>query len=521
MTSLTLGFEQAVTDARRHEQTGDWERALAAYRHALELAGDGSVRAELARKVGNIHYGRGDYESALPAYAISEHVAASAGARLEQAKAINCAANTALAQGDLERAEAEYRRALPLAQAAGADTLLTQLDQNLGILANIRGDGDTALALYGSVIDRYAQANNAAGLSGALNNAALIHADLQHAAEAEDCYNRALPLAEAAGDADLVGTILVNRAELLVRQNRLDEARMACDQAFGLFGRVESRSGLSEVCKVYGMMYRETGRVDLAESHLNIATRAAEESGYYLLNAQATAELALVHLARGSNHDALANLNRAHRLFEGIKARRELVNVERQLDRLEGHYLHVTEAWGESIEAKDHYTAGHCGRVADYTHMLAEAVGYEGRELTWIKMGGFLHDVGKTGVDAAILNKPGKLTPEEWELMQRHTVIGDEIISGLDFPYDIRPIVRNHHERWDGSGYPDRLMGDDIPRTARILCVADVFDSLTTTRSYRKAYTTEEALRIMHEESGSVLDPELFNIFIRRLEEEK
>ena len=153
--------------------------------------------------------------------------------------------------------------------------------------------------------------------------------------------------------------------------------------------------------------------------------------------------------------------------------------------------------------------------------MLAEAVGYQGRELNWIKMGGFLHDVGKTGVDAAILNKPGKLDEREWEAMQRHTVIGDEIISKLDFPYDIRPIVRNHHERWDGTGYPDELMGDEIPHTARILCVADVYDALTTTRSYREAYNQDEALRIMHNEAGTVLDPQLFNIFTKLLDEEK
>ena len=173
----------------------------------------------------------------------------------------------------------------------------------------------------------------------------------------------------------------------------------------------------------------------------------------------------------------------------------------------------VTQVWGESIESKDSYTAGHCSRVAEYAARLAERVGVTGRDLRWLKMGAFLHDVGKTAVDLAILNKPGKLEEKEWEQMKSHTTVGDSIVAEMNFPYDIRPIVRNHHERWDGSGYPDRLAGKDIPFTARILCVADVFDALTTTRSYRPAFSAEEALRIMQEEAGKVVDPDLFATF--------
>jgi putative nucleotidyltransferase with HDIG domain len=145
--------------------------------------------------------------------------------------------------------------------------------------------------------------------------------------------------------------------------------------------------------------------------------------------------------------------------------------------------------------------------------MLAEAVGITGRDLTWLRMGAFLHDVGKTGVPTEVLNKPGKLTDEEFELMKRHTVLGDAIISETPFPWDIRPIVRNHHERWNGTGYPDRLAGENIPYHARILCVADVYDALTTARSYRGAMSHEQAMEIMRKESGTTFDPELFALF--------
>ena len=133
--------------------------------------------------------------------------------------------------------------------------------------------------------------------------------------------------------------------------------------------------------------------------------------------------------------------------------------------------------------------------------------------MTWLRMGAFLHDVGKTEVPVEVLNKPSGLTPEEWELMKAHTTKGDEIVAALEFPWEIRPIVRSHHEKWDGTGYPDRLAGYDIPLHARILCIADVFDALTTTRSYRPALSRAEALRIMTRDAGKHFDPELLEIF--------
>ncbi len=177
----------------------------------------------------------------------------------------------------------------------------------------------------------------------------------------------------------------------------------------------------------------------------------------------------------------------------------------------------MVKAWGDSIESKDRYTAGHCQRVADYACMLAESVGFAGRDLTWFRMGGFLHDVGKIEVPGEVLNKPGKLTPEEWKLMQSHTTAGDRIVAELNFAWDIRPIVRSHHEHWEGTGYPDGLKGEEIPLTARILCVADIYDALTSTRSYRPALSREEALRIMEADSGRISAPTLFEVFRTRM----
>jgi HD-GYP domain-containing protein (c-di-GMP phosphodiesterase class II) len=127
-------------------------------------------------------------------------------------------------------------------------------------------------------------------------------------------------------------------------------------------------------------------------------------------------------------------------------------------------------------------------------------------------MGAFLHDVGKTEVPESILNKPGKLTEEERRAIELHPVTGDEMLSTIEFPWDIRPMVRWHHERWDGAGYPDRLVGEEIPLTARILRIADIFDALTTSRSYRRPLAAEDALKVMEEDTGS-FDSKVFEVF--------
>jgi putative nucleotidyltransferase with HDIG domain len=131
-----------------------------------------------------------------------------------------------------------------------------------------------------------------------------------------------------------------------------------------------------------------------------------------------------------------------------------------------------------------------------------------------MRVGAILHDVGKLVVPSDILNKPGPLTPEERAVMERHAEAGVALLADIDFPEDVLPMVRNHHERWDGSGYPDRLGGDRIALAARILCIADVYDALTTTRPYRPAYPRERAMEIMRSEAGRLFDPALLAEFL-------
>lgn len=188
-----------------------------------------------------------------------------------------------------------------------------------------------------------------------------------------------------------------------------------------------------------------------------------------------------------------------------------------ELDRAD----HVLMALGRGIEAKDPYTEGHCARIAEYSLLLGRALGLSNEELRALRIAGSVHDIGKIGVPDAILLKKGPLLAEEWAVMRTHTMIGERICSPLRSFQSVLPIIRSHHERQDGSGYPDGLRGEDVPLLARIMQLADIFDALTTERSYKPALTCEEALRQMQEEvNRGWWDPELFRIFAEVVQRE-
>ncbi len=190
-----------------------------------------------------------------------------------------------------------------------------------------------------------------------------------------------------------------------------------------------------------------------------------------------------------------------------------LLRMKAFLDELE-HAEAVLCAMGRSIEARDPYTAGHCERLADLGVALGQSLGLGEEHLTALRRGGFLHDLGKLTVPDAILLKNGPLTPEEQAVIRQHPVVGEEICRPLRTFQAVLPIIRHHHERLDGSGYPDGLEGEVIPMTARILQVVDVFDALTTDRPYQRARPRAAALEVLDAEvRKGWRDPEVLRAF--------
>jgi putative nucleotidyltransferase with HDIG domain len=183
-----------------------------------------------------------------------------------------------------------------------------------------------------------------------------------------------------------------------------------------------------------------------------------------------------------------------------------------ELNRL---YLSTVETLAMAIDAKDQITHGHIRRVQGYAIGLAKAIGVtDAKELRAIEAAALLHDMGKLAVPEHILNKPGKLTASEYERIKLHASVGAQILSAIDFPYPVVPIVRHHHENWDGTGYPDSLAGHDIPLGARIMAVVDCYDALTSDRPYRPALSDEEALAIIEARKGTMYDPVVTDAFV-------
>ena len=179
-------------------------------------------------------------------------------------------------------------------------------------------------------------------------------------------------------------------------------------------------------------------------------------------------------------------------------------------------HLRTIEGLALSIEAKDHTTHSHLQRVRTYAVEIAKDLGLSGDELDALRAAALLHDIGKLGVPDHIINKPGRLTPEEFEKVKTHTIVGAEIIEKVAFPYPVAPMVRSHHEKWNGEGYPDGLKGEEIPIGARILAVVDCLDALASDRQYRKALPLSEAMNEVAKEAGKSFDPKVVEVLRRR-----
>ena len=191
------------------------------------------------------------------------------------------------------------------------------------------------------------------------------------------------------------------------------------------------------------------------------------------------------------------------------------VNEDQALDRIRIGISNSMHNLIIATEAKDEYTAGHNYRVAMYGLQLAQEMNLNTELLRALARGGLIHDVGKIQVPGSILNKPGKLTPDERNIIEHHPMTGYEMCKYIGFMDEELSVIRHHHEKWDGTGYPDRLKGTEIPQLARILAVADVYDALTSRRAYREPWSHERALQVIVEDSGTHFDPDCVSAFVR------
>jgi putative nucleotidyltransferase with HDIG domain len=226
-----------------------------------------------------------------------------------------------------------------------------------------------------------------------------------------------------------------------------------------------------------------------------------------------TRAIGVLNLVRVQGRDSFSNVDLEIINVLASQASIAIENV-RLYENIRDNYLKTIRAFALAVEAKDRWTHGHSENVMKYTVVLARELGLPEYEIELVKYAGLLHDIGKIGVSELILNKPGRLTKEEFDEIKKHPELGTRIIADVPFLKSLVPMVRHHHEYFDGRGYPEGKSHDDIPFGARILSVADSYEAMTANRPYRKALPSEEAVRILVEQKEKQFDPKIVDVFL-------
>jgi putative nucleotidyltransferase with HDIG domain len=511
---VEAGVVQVLIDeAKLAEREGRWSIAALRYEGLVRnpLA-DHEIRLAALRWLGRVYLEQGNRGAAMDVLEAAVAAAAQSGSPSAIAQALNVVAIVHQTGGDLDLAESMYTEARMTAQSIGDAEALAMIDQNLGTVASIRGDLPRALEAFHLSLDGYRALGMRDQAAQVLNNIGLAYSDLGELERAQAAYTEAEQAFGEEHDQTNALNVALNQVQLCIATERFDEAMERAEALLALSGEI-APSWRGEVFRHVGVISRERGDYVKAAEYLGRAHECAEESEDLLLRADVTEQLAELYWTQKRHREMLANLNQSHALYTRLKAQHRVAQVEKRNAALEARFLEMAHQWGDSIESKDHYTQGHCQRVAFFACVLADSTGMDSRSLFWFRLGALLHDIGKIIVPTEVLNKAGDLSDEEWAIMKRHPEAGLELVADIDFPGDVRAIIRNHHERWDGSGYPDGLSGEQIPFAARILCVADVYDALTTARSYRDSLSHARAAQVMRESPGQ-FDPQLLNTFL-------
>lgn len=415
--------------------------------------------------------------------------------------------------GRLDDAEASYFRAAALADRANDRLTLAHVHQNLGTLENIRGHQRDAIDFYTKSLEYFRVLGDQRGLAGVLNNIAMLCIDRQEFEAAGAHLSSAFAICKEIKDTHIECVLNLTSAEYHLAKGNCGAARRHCRRALHHASALGLNRIAADALRLFGAVERSIGSLRSAERLLQRSIAMSVAASDPLTEAESWHELALVLQQHGRDKDALEALDRAHQIFSALNAMHDLADVQGRIATAEATFMKLVSAWGESIDAIDEYTRGHCRRVADFVRRLGAEIGLAERDLFWLEIGALLHDVGKTAVPAELLRKNGPLSGAERRVVQQHPQHGVTLLSGITLPGDVRSMIRSHHERWDGTGYPDGLTAGEIPLFARLLSLADVFDALTTARSYRAALPVEEAVSVMMTDIGQ-FDPNLIDAFL-------
>src|ERR1051326_5957590 len=357
-----------IDRAQLAERQGRTQEARALYEQALgqlRSADEAPIAASLLRWIGITHGVELNLDAAFDCLEEALAVAEALGDEAAVGHAVNVQGLLNYKMGRLDGAERLYLKARESARRAGEAKLAAMTSQNLGVIANIRGELEQALWHYEASLADYRALGLAKYICITLNNLGMLYTRMERWETAERAYEEAIPLSLKIGDVGVRVILEVNFAILWIARKEFAKARQACDRALAISEETHHTEAIGEIQKCYGVIFRETGDFAAAEDAFRNAVDLADARQDLLLSAEIARELAELYRLQGRNRDTLQSLNRAHRLFTQLHARPDLADIDRQTTRLESDFLDVVRRWGESIESKDHYTQGHCERVAE------------------------------------------------------------------------------------------------------------------------------------------------------------
>jgi putative nucleotidyltransferase with HDIG domain len=510
---------------KAHASLGRLTDAIAEYQKVLNICRDSAhltVKSETFTQIAQLVAKQGDHERAL---GFLQRAIASF-RRLDDRPGI-CRALRNLGViyvelGEFEEAQSTYTEAIALAGSTNDRILYADLVNNLGAIVNMRGNPERSLELYQESLEIYTTQNEIRKGAYTRNNIAITLLERGDLDTAYVHFAAALAIAEKIKDASLALIVNINLADLYLKRGETSEATRHCRAAELHLYNGGIRSGhLVETKMILGRIALAEANLTAAHDLFNYALEIAREIGAQFQEAEVLVERGMLMQRQEKPFEALADLESAYQLYKVVRADGRKAKTEQLISSIELLYLQVFDSISRDVDKKDPYTKGHSDRVAAMALLLAREIGLKGNNLKAIVAGALLHDIGKIRISDAVLNKPGRLTDEEFAEIKRHPQHGIELLEGKTIPWDVRPIILYHHERVSGAGYPIGLKGDDIPLGARIVCIVDVFDALTSDRVYRAAYSSEKAFEIMLKESGTTFDAVLLHSFIQMVQQGK
>ena len=523
--SLELRFELHQEKGKAYSSQGKFDKAIAEYQKILGYCRDSQhlqIKAESFCQIGQLLAKQGDHDRSLGYLqrAIGAYRRQQDGRGL--CKALRNLGVVYVDLGELEEAEATYIEAIEVARGLEDVTIYADLVNNLGAIMNMKGNRQRALELYQESLRIYSSRTEVRKSAYTTNNIAITLAEQGLIDEALDAFGKAYETAIGIKDASLTLIVDINLADLYLKKGQIAEARRHSSQASRYLTEAGFVNGhLVEVKKISGKIARHEEDYESALQSFTEALEISRNISARYLEAEVLLERGALFGAMERHFDALNDLESSYHIYANLKAEGRREQTEGIINSIERLYLTIFETLAREVDHKDPYTKGHSDRVASLALLLAKEVGLKYHSLKTMVAAALLHDIGKIKIDDTILKKAGKLTCDEYAVIRRHPELGVELLRGKVFPWDVKPLVLYHHEKMDGTGYPLGLKGEDIPLGARILCIADVFDALTSDRVYRPAFDIDAALKIMDRESGTTFDPVLLQCFFNMIRQGK